>query len=234
VRPTWRDLVWAAWPPLAALAGQLLAFSATGVWSTAIALVFWTLAIAMTRSRRLRRTPPVTPGWSVPAEHRVVCGEVGVVLTAATMLVGLPFAAPSDAWMMAALYGPVVAVTSAIMLPRFVRAALLGQPVLGLAPEGLTVNGRRLRWDDLTGVELLAYAEPAVVIRVRSGRRTVLRERYVHANLVYLLDLIGYYLAHPERRAAIGTGEEADRVTAALREARQAAPVGTAPILLPS
>jgi hypothetical protein len=65
-------------------------------------------------------------------------------------------------------------------------------------------------------------------------RPAVLREPHVRANLVYLLDLVGYYLAHPERRPAIGTAEEATRIHAALLTARLAAPVGTTPIPLPS
>lgn len=243
MRPTRWDLARVAWPPLGSLAAQFALFSSVGVRTNAVPMLFWVLAIWTSRRQPEGRAEspaavqaaPLAPAWLVPARHRVICGEVGALLAFATMFVGPALGSPTDVFALVVL-GPALVAVAAIVLPRFVRATMLGEPVLRLTPEGIVVRGRRLRWDDLAEAELKLRVNlgPTLVIGVRTGRPAVLRERYVHANLVYLLDLIGYYLAHPERRVAIGTAEEADRITAALRDARLAAPIGTKPIPLPS
>ncbi len=234
VRARWSlpDWTWLVWPPLGSLAVQLAGFLTTGVQFGGIVAPFAGLAVWLARIQRMNWEPPVRPSWVFLDERRVICGEIGGALAVATVFVTPVLASLVDGALSAIVAVPVLA-AAVFVVPRLAWMAR-GLPELRLLPEGIAVRGRRVRWEDIDQVELRTTLRPNVVVRVRSRRAAVLRELHVHANLVFLLDLIGYYLAHPERRAAIGTAEEADRITAALREARLAAPIGAKPIPLAS
>lgn len=217
---------------MAALAIELPFYFAMGIHVATVAIpLAWYGRWAARGRRLLQPTPPAVPTWAVPAEHRLICADTGAVLAAATIPVTMALAYPHDL-VLGLFYLPVVA-AAVFVMPRFVRA-VLGQPWLRLTPEGVVVRGRHIAWEDVHGVMLGADPRPQLVIGARSRRPAVLHEAYVHANLLYLLDLVGYYAAHPERRVAIGRADEAERVTAALRGARLKAPVGVWPIPLPS
>jgi len=186
------------------------------------------MAIIAARGYGRAQRPPPTPGWRFPGRSRPIFGEIGAVLVYVSVAVSVwlvGFRTP------AVVIGVVAtAAALAIVLWRLPRSRRL----LELTPDGIVVRGRRVAWRDIIGVELQRGFGLELVIAVRAGRRAVLREYYVEANLVYLLDLIGYYFARPEQRGAIGTREESERVIAALTRARLAAPVGMQPVRVPS
>jgi hypothetical protein len=232
-RPAWRHWGWVVGPPVGVVLVVVGVPWLTGgyhFWGTLTSGVY---AVWTATRRSPERTPAVQPGWWVYPEFRAECAKLGAGFTAAACVCSLALA------YLPPLAGFVVSATTvATTLAFAVRPLgrlLRGKPMLMLLPDGLVVRDRFVDWDEIVKVELdQPYAESRVAVELTSAwrwrRRVVLRDRMVHANIVYLMDLIGYYLQHPDRRAEIGTTAEAARVTLVLWQARLAAPDGRRPV----
>ena len=234
-KPSWRYWAWLGGPPLAALAVGLLARqdgAETPVW------LFCGIALVAERCGRQRGTPPATPAWAWafhPRPRRAGASAANWL----TLGVGTAFVVADPALFPAAVRVAlaVVAVWGVVsIIAGPVRRVARGVPVLQLRPDALEVRGRRLPWDDIELVELNGSGDdPRLEIQPkRRGRRRddiVLRPWHVDVNLVYLLDLVGYYAAHRDRRWYIGRPGEAERVHAALLSARLTVPdAGPTPV----
>jgi hypothetical protein len=109
-------------------------------------------------------------------------------------------------------------------------------PAVRLTSDGVAVGGRALGWDALGRVELNGDRwHPRVDLHVAGRARPVtVRPEDVDGSLLFLLDLIGYYVAHPEHRRSVGQPDEAVRVYAALLGARLSAGLAGGPTPIPA
>jgi hypothetical protein len=178
---------------------------------------------------RRREEAPARPGWELHRPFREGCARVGrllavgsVVLVAALLVDAGPVITVVALAAAAALYAAGVR-----GLMRLVR----GAPTVWLSRDGVGIGSRSYTWDTVRGVELNGDRwHPRVDVQVAGRARPVtVRPEDVDGNLLFLLDLIGYYLAHPLRRPAIGTGAEAVRVHALLLGARLSAGLAGGP-----
>jgi hypothetical protein len=104
-------------------------------------------------------------------------------------------------------------------------------PAVRLSVDGVEVRSRSYHWEKIRGVELNGDRwNPRLDLSIEGRRQPVaVRPATVDGSLLFLMDLIGYYLARPERRHAIGGEDEARRVYGILLEARLAAGLAGGP-----
>ena len=182
---------------------------------------------------RRHEEPPARPGWEFHPPPRLASARAGRAFAVAIMVVLAMSFVTTDPWVIGAavLAGSAPLVVGVQLLVRLVRRT----PALRLSANGVEVRGRRYRWESIAGVELNGdRANPRLDLLVAGRRQPVtLRPSGVDASLLFLVDLLGYYATHPDRRTAIGTEEEARRAHALLLEARLAAGLqgGPRPIL---
>ncbi|MEV0136463.1 hypothetical protein AB0H83_49575 [Dactylosporangium sp. NPDC050688] len=232
--------LWVAVPPAVTLvAGGLLL--ASGRPSGSPVLLPFVLAnvvvhgtnFAVNELRR-REEAPARPAWEFHRPFREGCARVGRLLAVGSVLaVGAllvdagPVAAGGALAVAAVLYG-----SGARGLLRLVR----GTPTVRLTGDGVGIGSRLLRWDTIERVELNGdRSHPRLDLKVAGRPRPVtVRPEDVDGSLLFLLDLIGYYVAHPGRRASIGAPAEAVRVHAALLGARLSAGLAGGPTPIPA
>jgi hypothetical protein len=231
--------LWVAAPPaVTLLAGGLLL--AVGGPSGSPALLPFVLANVVVHGTnftvnelRHREEPPARPGWAFHRPFREGCARVGRLLAVASMVLVLALLADA---------GPVVAgaalALSAAWFTSGVRGLMRlvrGTPTVRLTAGGLGIGSRSYTWDSVERVELNGDRwHPRVDVLVAGRSRPVtVRPEDVDGSLLFLLDLIGYYVAHPGRRPAIGSPAEAVRVHGQLLGARLSAGLtgGPTPIL---
>ncbi|MFF5234780.1 hypothetical protein [Dactylosporangium sp. NPDC000521] len=221
--------LWVAVPPgVTLLAGALLL--ALGGPAGSPVLVPFVLAnvvvhgtnFAVNELRR-RDEAPARPGWELHRPFREACARVGRMFAVGS--VGL-------VWALLAGAAPVVVVVSigcaAAMYASGARGLLRlvrGTPAVRLTGDGVRVGGRSYTWSSIERVELNGdRSHPRVDLLVAGRSRPVtVRPEDVDGSLLFLMDLIGYYVAHPERRAVVGDPGEAVRVHALLLGARLSA-----------
>ncbi|NYF54438.1 PH domain-containing protein [Micromonospora purpureochromogenes] len=162
-----------------------------------------------------RFTAPTAPAWAGPWSIIVAWLAGGLLLTERV---------PGEDRVRffetgAALVWNVLAVVAVLV---FVALALLdGRPRLTLDEAGITVRGlvrrRTVRWDRLLPGGPPAPARKAAATLVLSEQpstpagRPVPRSLAVgraHVDVVFLAGSVRHYVAHPERRSAIGTAPE--------------------------
>ncbi|MGI5247075.1 hypothetical protein [Dactylosporangium sp. CA-139066] len=182
---------------------------------------------------RRREEPPARPGWEFHPPARLASARAGRAFAVAVMFVWIVVFVTADppARVAAGIAAVWCTAIGALLLLRLVRRT----PALRLGVTGVEVRGRRYRWESIGGVELNGdRANPRLDLLIAGRRQPVtLRPSGVEASLLFLMDLLGYYATHPDRRTAIGTEEEARRAHALLLEARLAAGLrgGPRPIL---
>ena len=232
--------LWVAVPPAVTLlaGGLLLAFG--GPSGSAVLMPFVLANVVVHGSNfavnelRRRDEAPARPGWQFHRPFREGCARVGRQLAVASMI--LIMALLADA-------GPVVAgfalafaaagfTSGARGLMRLVRAT----PTVRLTITGVGVGARSYTWDTIERVELNGdrwHPHVDLIVAGRSRPVTV-RPEDVDGNLLFLLDLIGYYVAHPGRRPSIGSPAEAVRVHGSLLGARLSAGLAGGPTPIPA
>ncbi|MEU0560725.1 hypothetical protein [Dactylosporangium sp. NPDC006015] len=221
--------LWVAVPPgVTLLAGALLLALAAPEGSPVLAPFVLANAVvhgtnfAVNELRR-RDEAPARPGWELHRPFREACARVGRVFAVGSVVL---------VWALLADAGPVVAVLAlggaAAMYMSGARGLLRlvrGTPSVRLTGDGVWVGGRSYTWSSIERVELNGdRAHPRVDLLVAGRSRPVtVRPEDVDGSLLFLMDLIGYYVAYPERRAAVGEPGEAVRVHALLLGARLSA-----------
>ncbi|MFG2037570.1 hypothetical protein [Dactylosporangium sp. NPDC048998] len=175
--------------------------------------------------RRRRGEPPARPGWEFhpwPGLAPARAGQAFAFTTLIILIVLFGTATP-DPFMIGAT--AVVALIPLGVGVRLVTRLVRRTPALRLSATGIEVHGKRYAWERIGGVELNGEpANPRLDVLIAGRRRPVtLRPADVDANLLFLMDLLGYCQSHPEHRAAIGQAEEAQRVHGLLLSARLAA-----------
>ncbi|GAA2610368.1 hypothetical protein GCM10010399_46580 [Dactylosporangium fulvum] len=178
---------------------------------------------------RRRPEPPARPGWEFQPPFRLAAAQAGRDLAGACLVV--------LAMVFVTMEPVALAVTSAVALLPLglgglrVMRLLRGTPAVRLTPVGVEVGSRQYHWEALRGLELNGDRfNPRLDLLIEDRRQPVsLRPSGVDANLLFLLDLMGYYRSHPERRGAIGDPEEARHIHGVLLEARLAAGLNGGP-----
>ncbi|HTJ32501.1 MAG TPA: hypothetical protein VL738_04670 [Dactylosporangium sp.] len=227
---------WVVIPPLLVLGAAALvrAFDPGGYVLFGVAgLAGFVLNQLLTDLRR-RDEPPARPGWQFHSPAKLASARAGRAFAAALMIVAVAVLAGARPFELGAavVLASVSFVTGVQLLVRLVRRT----PVLRLSASGVQVRGRRYPWERIAGVELNGDRDNPRLDLLVAGRRhpEALRPDGVDANLLFLVDLLGYYAAHPHLRSAIGDEAEARRVHALLLDARIAAGLrgGPQPILI--
>ncbi|GAA3258468.1 hypothetical protein ACFO1B_53855 [Dactylosporangium siamense] len=183
---------------------------------------------------RRRDEAPARPTWEFHRPFREGCARVGRVLSFGAVLLFVALLADGGPFLAAvALAASAAMFTSgARALTRLVR----GTPTVQLSSGGVRVGARAHTWDAIEGVELngdRSHPRVDLLVTGRSRPETV-RPEDIDGNLLFLLDLIGYYVAHPDRRPSIGERSEAVRVHARLLGARLAAGLTGGPTPIPA
>ncbi|MEV6923485.1 hypothetical protein AB0M46_03070 [Dactylosporangium sp. NPDC051485] len=216
---------WVVVPPLYVLAAGALAHALPlGRFFVFGVLVLAGLGVGhlLTDPRR-RADPPARPGWSFPPPARPASARIGYAFAAAAIVV-IDITLLTTDPLSIGIAVVVAALPLAVgvqLLARLVR----GTPALRLNPAGIEVRGTPYPWERIAAVELNGDpANPRLDVLLIGRRQPVaLRPLGVDANLLFLLDLLGYYHANPAARPLIGDPSEAERTHALLLRARLAA-----------
>ncbi|MGC9667906.1 hypothetical protein ACNTMW_15285 [Planosporangium sp. 12N6] len=222
-RPTRSELAWLFGPFVAALVAAAGVYAAGGPdavrrYGLVLAWPFFGLAFLGSLRAAGRGVPPpaalaVTrlggrPAFAAPPVHRVTCPRLGGFLTYGVVVAVLLV---STWWALVAV-GLVVA-AALVVAVRFAT----GAPTVALTADGV-VRGypvrRTVAWDAVgSTVVRAAGARSALDLGVKGRRwRWSWPEVTTGVNLLHLMNVIDYYVAHPERRAAIGGADEQERV----------------------
>jgi hypothetical protein len=232
--------LWVAVPPAVTLlaGGLLLAFGGPAGSSALLPFLLANVvghgANFAANELRRREDAPARPGWEFRRPFREGCARVGRQLAVASRLLVMALLADD---------GPVIAGVALIAaaalftsgargLMRLVR----GTPTVRLSGGGVAVGSRSYTWDTVERVELNGdrwHPRVDLLVAGRSQPVTV-RPEDIDGSLLFLLDLVGYYVAHPERRTAIGSPDEAVRVHGLLLGARLSAGLTGGPTPIPA
>lgn len=232
--------LWVAVPPAVTLlaGGLLLAVGAPDGSPVLVPFVLANVVVhganfAVNELRR-REEAPARPGWEFHRPFREGCARVGRLFAVGSVM--LVAALLADA-------GPVVtglAIAAAVALctsgARGLMRLVRGTPTVRLTGGGVGIGSRSYTWETIERVELNGDRwHPRVdLLLVGRSRPVTVRPEDVDGNLLFLLDLIGYYLAHPDRRSSVGGGAEAVRVHALLLGARLSAGLAGGPTPIPA
>lgn len=232
--------LWVAVPPAVTLlaGGLLLAFGGPAGSPVLLPFVLANVVVHGTNfavnELRRREEAPARPGWEFHRPFREGCARVGRLLAVGSMvLVGALLVDAGPIVAAVALAAAAALFTSGARgLMRLVR----GTPTIRLTGGGVGIGSRSYTWDTIEQVELNGDRwHPRVDLLVAGRSRPVtVRPEDVDGSLLFLLDLIGYYLAHPERRPSVGERAEAVRVHALLLGARLSAGLTGGPTPIPA
>ncbi|MFC5000513.1 hypothetical protein ACFPIJ_22075 [Dactylosporangium cerinum] len=232
--------LWVAVPPAVTLlaGGLLLAFGGPSGSSLLLPFMLANVVVhggnfAVNELRR-REEAPARPGWEFHRPFREGCARVGRLFAVASVLL---------VWALLIDAGPLVAAVALAVVAALVTSGarglmrlVRGTPTVRLSDAGVRVGARSYTWDTIERVELNGDRwHPRVDLLLAGRSRPVtVRPEDVDGNLLFLLDLIGYYVAHPDRRTAIGSPAEAVRVHAQLLGARLSAGLTGGPTPIPA
>lgn len=183
---------------------------------------------------RRRDEGQARPGWELHRPFRESCAQVGQML--AFGLVILLVALLSDAGPGGVVLGLAFAAAWFTIGARRLMRLVRDTPAVRLTGSGVQVRARTYTWDRIETVELNGdRAHPRVDLLIAGRSRPVtVRPEEIDGSLLFLLDLIGYYVAHPERRASVGEPGEAVRVYTLLLGARLSAGLSGGPTPIPA
>lgn len=232
--------LWVAVPPAATLlfCGLLLAYD--GPRGSPVLLPFVLANVVVHGSNfavnelRRREDAPARPMWESHRPFRAGCARVGRLFAVGLVVLivvflgnaGPPFVAVAAA-------GAAAIFTAGVRgLTRLVR----GTPTIRLTSDGVGLSTRFYTWDTIGRVELNGDRwHPRVDVHVAGRKRPVtVRPEDLDNSLLFLLDLIGYYAAHPDRRPLVGSPDEAVRVYELLLGARLSAGLTGGPTPIPA
>lgn len=232
--------LWVAVPPAVTLlaGGLLLVFGGPHAGPVLLPFVLANVVVhgsnfAVNELRR-REEAPARPGWAFHRPFREGCARVGRLFAVGSVLLVAALLADAGPVLTGAALVAVVAlyVSGARGLMRLVRDT----PAVRLTGGGVGIGSRSYTWDTIERVELNGDRwHPRVDVLVAGRSRPVtVRPEDVDGSLLFLLDLIGYYLAYPGRRPSIGDRAEAVRVHALLLGARLSAGLAGGPTPIPA
>ncbi|MDG6100549.1 hypothetical protein Daura_03625 [Dactylosporangium aurantiacum] len=228
--------LWVAVPPAVTLLGGalLLAYGGPVLLPFVLANVVVHGANFAVNELRRREDGPARPAWEFHRPFREGCAGVGrLFAVGSVLLAGAPLAGAGPVVTAGALAAAAALYATGVRgLSRLVR----GTPTVRLTGDGVAVGSRTYRWDGVERVELNGDRwHPRIDLQVVGRPRPVtVRPEDVDGSLLFLLDLIGYYVAHPARRPSIGAPAEAVRVHAALLGARLSAGLAGGPTPIPA
>lgn len=231
--------LWVAVPPAVTLLAGGLLLVAGGPSGSPVLLPFVLANVVVhgtnfaVNELRRREDAPARPAWEFHRPFREGCARVGRLLAVGSVLLTCALLAGAGAVVTAVALAAAAALylAGARGLVRLAR----GTPTVRLTGDGVGIGSRTYRWDTVERVELNGDRwHPRVDLQVAGRPRPVtVRPEDVDGNLLFLLDLIGYYVAHPGRRSSIGASAEAVRVHAALLGARLSAGLAGGPTPIP-
>ena len=232
--------LWVAVPPAVTVlaGGLLLTFGGPDGSALLLPYVLANLVVhggnfAVNELRR-REEAPARPGWEFHRPFREGCARVGGQLAVGLMVIVLALLA--DAGPVVAVIALAVAAACLTSGTRGLMRLVRGTPTVRLTAGGIGIVSRSYTWDGIERVELNGDRwHPRVDVLVAGRPRPVtVRPEDVDGSLLFLLDLIGYYVAHPEHRRSVGQPDEAVRVYAALLGARLSAGLAGGPTPIPA
>ncbi|MET7421264.1 hypothetical protein [Dactylosporangium sp. NPDC005555] len=232
--------LWVAVPPAVTLAagGLLLAFGGPDASAVLLPFVLANVVVHganyVVNEMRRRDEAPARAGWEFHRPFREGCARVGRLFAVGS--VALVWGLLVDAGPVPAAVAFAGAAANFAVGCRGLVRLVRGTPTVRLTGGGVGVGARSYTWEDIQRVELNGDRwHPRIDLAVAGRARPVtVRPEDVDGSLLFLMDLIGYYVAHPQRRPAIGEPDEAVRVHAALLGARLSAGLAGGPTPIPA